>query len=239
MFRDFLPQIPNLEVGYLYTFGKEIDEGRLTVDYSVQKTVLGRDVVFGETHARFKDLLKTLKGDRIPNVEFLIGGGYRKRVSDDLMVGVNGFYNSTRLYGNWYSSGIVGLEVAAVTPGEGIVTLSWNYYGNVFSGKGGIFSAFRYGPGDHKIDATYSQPLYDRALEVRLKACAYRFNRAGLVRGWSAGGDLSTTNGLLTITYEVGHDRISGLFHNAGLFVNVWLRLGNLMAGESPFVLPR
>ncbi len=57
--------------------------------------------------------------------------------------------------------------------------------------------------------------------------------------GWRGGADLTTRDGVFTVRYEYGHDRIDGYYNTVGGFVNVGFQLENLLSGESPFVMPQ
>ena len=60
MFRDILPLIPNLQVGYLYSFGNHFSTGRLSLDY-LQPIRLGSDsAVFVEAHGESTDILNAV-----------------------------------------------------------------------------------------------------------------------------------------------------------------------------------
>jgi hypothetical protein len=52
------------------------------------------------------------------------------------MVGFNGFYDSTRILGAWWSAGGVGAEMAVLLPNQDTFDLNFNYYGNLFRAPG-------------------------------------------------------------------------------------------------------
>ena len=107
MFRDLLPLIPNLEVGYLYQFGNRHRTGRLSLDYVLPATVWDDRVIFAEAHGEFTNFWKTLqrlfrsetsrfvgsvpytgtetRTDRgYPDrIDLSFGGGYRKLLSEN------------------------------------------------------------------------------------------------------------------------------------------------------------
>jgi len=62
LFQGILPQIPNLQVGYLYSFGKAVKSGRLTTDFLVPISLSRDSTVFGEAHGEFQDFWKTVQG---------------------------------------------------------------------------------------------------------------------------------------------------------------------------------
>jgi len=127
MLRDLLGPIPNLQVGYLYSFGNSVKSGRLTLDYLLPITLgSGNSAVFGEAHTELQDFWKTVTGGANNRVDLSLGGGYRTIFNDKTLLGVNGFYDTTRLGGTWYSSGSVGFEMAALLPGNDAIDLSFN-----------------------------------------------------------------------------------------------------------------
>jgi hypothetical protein len=235
MFQGILPDIPNLQGGYVFQFGGTTREGRLTLNYTLPKTVNGRDVVFAQTYARFQDLLKTLTGCPYPQVQCLLGGGYRKRLSDGVMLGGNLFFNANRLHTYWYSSGIFGMEMAAVTAGEGLASLNFNYYGNIFSQTTGLFSLFRRKPGDYRVQFAYSQPLLDRSFNLQVQASGYKLYREPVLYGWIVGAELTTSNRAVSLKYNLGYDRMNARYHVVGVAFNVGFQVSKLIAGENPF----
>ncbi len=100
LFQGILPPIPNLEFGYLYYFGSNVSSGRLTADYILPIRLLGIGTVFGEAHAEFDNFWNTVTGgsSRFNNrVDVSLGGGYRRMLCNNTLVGVNGFYDTSRL----------------------------------------------------------------------------------------------------------------------------------------------
>lgn len=136
MLRGLVPLIPNLEIGYLYSFGNNVSNGRLTIDYLLPLSIGSGFVVFGEAHGEFQDFWKKPPGGTSNRVDISLGGGGRKIIGESLLVGPNTFYDSSRLYNDWYSSGGFGLEMAAVMPGDDLIDLNFNYYGSLFGRSG-------------------------------------------------------------------------------------------------------
>ncbi len=58
MLTPFLPIIPNLEFGFLYSFGKNVRTGRFTADYTLPYRLNADSVLFGEAHAEGWDFWK-------------------------------------------------------------------------------------------------------------------------------------------------------------------------------------
>jgi hypothetical protein len=250
MFAEILPRIPNLELGFLYNIGSKLRSGRLYVDYFVPFPLRGDSVVFGEAHGEFENFWK---GPSVSTVATLgttfshsvsnsrsdlsFGGGYRKLIGRSGFLGVNAFYDSTKLYGRWYSSGGAGLEMAALTPADGAIEVNFNWYGNLIN-RSELVNAFRNNVGNWDIEAAVYQPLFDQALDLRLSATAYNFNIGTSFYGWRTGAELTTRNGIFTLKYEYGRDEINGEYNTIGGYVNVGFQLENLVRGESPFIPP-
>lgn len=130
MLGPFLPTIPNLELGFLYYFGKNVRTGRFTADYVLPFRLSADSVLFGEAHAEGWGFWKkpsvsimTPAGFRTTTstarrrVDLSFGGGCRTMIGERALLGVNGFYDTTRLYDKWYPSGGVGLEMATILAG--------------------------------------------------------------------------------------------------------------------------
>lgn len=237
MFHGLFGPIPNLELGYQYSFGKRVRTGRLTLDY-VLPVKLGSDsVAFGEAHSEFTDFWKILRGNINNRVDLSFGGGYRSMLNAKTLVGVNGFYDSSRLAGTWYSSGSFGLELAAEIAGNDAIDLNFNWYGNLFN-RSVILDAFRTGPSNYDFQVGYSHELWDHGPDFRLSATGYRFDVGSPVYGVNAGAELKSRDGMFVLKYQVGSDKLDKTYQTVGAFVNVGLQLDNLLRGESPFTLP-
>ena len=217
-----------------------VRNSRLTLDYVLPVEFEPNSAVFGEAHGEFTNFWKILTGSTgfKERSDVSVGGGYRRIFHDDLFLGVNAFYDASRLGGRWYGSGGLGLEMASLLPGNDMVDLNFNYYGNIFQGRNSIVNAFRNGPGNFDIEAGYSHELYGDGPDLRLKVTGYRFDVGTKVYGWNAGAEVSTRNGVFTVRADTGNDRFNGTYHTVGGFVNVGLQLERLLSGESPFVMP-
>lgn len=250
MLSPVLPKIPNLEFGFLYSFGKNLRTGRFTADYVLPYSLSSDSVLFGEAHAEGWDFWKkpsvsvdtpagfiTTTSPSSNRVDLSFGGGYRTMTSANSLLGVNGFYDASRVYNRWYSSGGIGLEYAAIIGGDAAVDLNFNWYGNLFN-RDVLVNAFRNKGNSFDVEAGYSHSLFNQALDLRLKLVGYQFDIGTGVRGWRGGADLTTRNGVFTARYEYGHDAIDGYYNTVGGFVNVGFNLENLVHGESPFTLP-
>lgn len=237
MFRDILGPIPNLQVRYLYSFGKAVETSRLTLDYLLPVR-FGNSAVFGEAHSEFQDFWKTIvSGGANHRVDLWLGGGFRTMPNDNIMLGVNGFFDSTRLGGRWYSSGSIGFEMAALLPGNDALDLSFNWYGDPFRSNE-LANTFRRGPQNFDFQAGYSHELWDGGPDFRLSATGYKFSTGRSAYGRRAGAELMTRDGMFSVKYEIANDRLNDTYHTVSATVNVGLDLGAVLNGESPFVMP-
>jgi hypothetical protein len=250
MFKDILPRISNLEIGYLYQFGNVISTGRLTFDYVLPAYPSYDSAAFGEAHAEFTNFGKTLQRifssgnttttergypDRI---DLSFGGGYRKIFGDNLLLGVNAFGDTTKLADQWYGSGGVGFEMAALGAGNDLVELNFNFYGNLFQGRNSIVNAFRNGPRNYDASVAYSLQLGADGPDLRLKLTGYRFDIGTSQYGGNADAELKSKNGVFSLRGGVGHDPVNGWYHTVGGFVNVGVQFSRIFSGESPFTAP-
>jgi hypothetical protein len=250
MLTPFLPKIPNLEFGFLYSFGKNVRTSRFTADYVLPFKLSADSVLFGEAHAEGWDFWKrpsvsvaapppfTVTTSVTSNrVDLSFGGGYRTMLGDGVLLGVNGFYDSSRVFNKWYSSGGVGLEMAATVGGDDAVDVNFNWYGNLLN-RDVLVNAFRNKGNSFDVEAGYSHALFDHALDLRLKLVGYQFDIGTPVQGWRGGADLTTRDGMFTLRYEHGRDPINRDYNTVGGFVTVGLQLENLLSGQSPFTFP-
>ena len=237
MISDYMPRIPNLEIGFQYFFGNKVRSGQASFDYLLPFNLGNSSVVFGEAHGNWWNFAQRPVGGASNRVDLSIGGGYRKILSEQLLVGINGFYDSSRLFNNWYSSGSVGLEFAANIGSSDAVDLNANWYGDIFSSNS-ILDAFRNDGGSYDIEAGYSHAMFNQALDLRLKFAGYQFDTGSSVYGYKTGADLTTKDGMFTLRYEYGNDRVNGSWNNIGAFVNVGFQMENVIKGENPFTMP-
>jgi hypothetical protein len=234
--RGILPLIPNLQFGYLYNFGNDrVSSGRFTADYLLPLSLSPDSMIFGEAHTEFQDFWKTRSFNS--RVDMSFGGGYRTFFGRDTLLGVNGFYDTSRLGDTWYSSGGVGFEMAALVGGSDALDLNFNWYGQLFNGNV-IRNAFRYGPSNFDVQAGYSHELWNGGPDLRLKMTGYKFEIGRDVYGWNTGAELKSRDGMFVLKYDVGHDKVNKTYQTVGGFVNVGFQLENLFKGESPFTMP-
>jgi hypothetical protein len=250
MFSGIMPYVPNLELGFLYNIGTSVSTGRFTLDYVRPFKLSCDSVIFGEAHTEWLGFWTrpiiyipsnpnfTVRTSTANNrVDLSFGGGYRRMLGENFLLGVNGFYDASRLFNKWYSSGGVGLETAALLSYDAALDLNFNWYGNLFN-RDVLINAFRNNEGSYDVEVGYSHGLFDQTLDLRLKAAAYQFNIGSSVYGWRGGADVTTRNGLLAFRYEHSHDRINGDYDTIGGFVNIGFQLENLLKGVGPFTAP-
>jgi hypothetical protein len=235
MFPGTLRAIPNLQIGYLYNFGPNVRSGRFTADYLLPLNLGRESTVFGEAHTEFQSFWNTNSFNS--RVDVSLGGGYRTFLRGDTLVGVNGFYDTSRLGGTWYSSGGVGLEMAALLPGNDAIDVNFNWYGQIFNSTV-IQNAFRYGPSNFDFQAGYSHELWNGGPDLRLSATGYKFDAGSSVYGWNAGAELKSRDGVFVLRYNVGNDQVNQTYQTVGGFVNVGFQPEHVLKGESPFVMP-
>lgn len=255
MFPGLFSGIPHLKAGFAYSFGKNVRYGRGIIDYLLPLDIAPATTLFGEIHGEFQDFWRK-PSDRIvlaPAVgvgglqevpipsqqryDLSVGGGLRRGISTDSIIGVNAFFDASKVYDRWYSSGGLGLEFLSLLPGNGLLDLNFNYYGNLFS-LTDFVNAFRNGIGNFDIEAGYSQPLFNEALDLRLKAVGYQFDVGQKAYGWRTGVDATTRDGMFRVSYDHTSDRINAPYHTLSGSMHLGLQLENLLRGESPFTMP-
>lgn len=243
MFQGLLPPIPNLQFGYLYSFSNNYGSGRVTGDYLKPFSLNKESFVFGEAHAEGWNFWNSggtngNSGGRVNNrVDVSLGGGYRKFFGNQALIGVNGFYDTTRLTGKWYSSGSLGFQAAWLLPGSDALDLNFNWYGKLLNGYQWI-NTFRHGPSNYDFEAGYSHEIWDGGPDLRLKIKGYSFDVGSTLRGWTGGAELKSRDGMFVLKYEAGYDRLDNTYQTIGGYVNVGFQMENLFKGESPFTAP-
>lgn len=259
MLRGLVGPIPNLQVGYLYCAGSRYgSSSRLIFDYLMPVTFgRGDSSVFGEAHGEITNFWNAISSlwqsaDTTPTIittttgtssglksrtDLSFGGGYRTILNENTLLGVNGFFDSAELGGKWYPSGGVGFELAVLLPGNDAVDLEFNWYGNLFSSVE-LINVFRLGPDNYDFQAGYSHEVWGGGPDLRLSATGYRFGAGSNVYGVRGGVELKSRDGVFSLNYYGGYDRVNSAYHTVGGFVNIGIELSNLLSGESPFVMP-
>ena len=126
MFQGILPKIPNLQLGYYYTFGPQLRAGSASVDYLLPFKLGTDSTIYGEAHGEFQSLSIAPPGSPNNSVELCFGGGYRRMFGNHTMVGLHSFFDTTKLSGIWYPSGSAGVEMAAMVSRPN--TFLFNHY---------------------------------------------------------------------------------------------------------------
>jgi hypothetical protein len=139
MFQGILPKIPNLQLGYNYTFGPQLRAGTASVDYLLPFKLGTDSTIYGEAHGEFQSLSIAQPGSPNNSVELCFGGGYRRMFGNHTMVGLHSFFNTTKLSGIWYPSGSAGVEMAAMVTGHDAIDLIFNWYGKALDAS--VFSS--------------------------------------------------------------------------------------------------
>jgi hypothetical protein len=250
LFGAFLPRIPNLEFGFVYAIGPNLRAGRGTIDYVLPISPGNQSVVFGEAHAEFQDFWKSQKVSSTTGPGFVafttpannrtdlsFGGGYRRILGGNTLFGVNGFFDTTKIFERWYSAGGVGLEMVSNLSDNAAVDVRANWYGNLFS-RDVFINAFRNKGGSYDIGVGYNHALFDQALDLRLSFTGYEFDVGDAVYGYKTGAGLTTRDGVFSVKYEHGYDRVNNSYDEIGGFVNVGFQVENLLRGESPVTSP-
>jgi hypothetical protein len=255
-----MPTIPNLQFGFNYLFGRNLRQTWWSVDYVLPVFITRNDILFGEAHADSSSSTSTggfpflnnfwQQGSAGPQnrIDLSFGLGYRKFIGENLLVGAYGFYDSTRLSGTWRSAGSVGFQAAAKGPGDMAVDLNFNYYSDSYVGydsRGSVFPTFNLfgaianGTGNYDFEAGVSQPLFNRAYDLRLKFAGYEYDMGNSkVYGLRSGADVTTADGVFKVSAEFGNDRLTGQYGQVGAYVNIGFQAENIVKGESPFTKP-
>ena len=95
------------------------------------------------------------------------------------------------------------------------------------------------GTGTYDFEAGVSQPLFNRAYDLRLKVAGYEYDMGNSkVYGLRSGADVTTADGVFKVSAEFGNDRLTGQYGQVGAYVNIGFQAENIVKGESPFTKP-
>ena len=247
MFQGILPKIPNLQLGYNYTFGSNIRAGTASVDYLLPFKLGVESTIYGEAHGELQSFSIAQSGSPNNSVDLCLGGGYRRMFGNHTMIGLHSFFDTTRLSGVWYPSGSLGVEMATLVAGHDAIDLLFNWYGQaldasslnnlgsvpVTTGQDG------FGKSNFDFQVGYSHELYDGGPDLRLSVTGYKFDMASDVYGYYAGAELKSRDGMFVVKYDVGYDNTNQAYQSVAAFMNMGFQLENLVAGKSPFVMPK
>lgn len=247
MFQGILPKIPNLQFGYDYTFGPQLRAGTASVDYLLPFKLGTDSTIYGEAHGEFQSLSIAQPGSPNNSVELCFGGGYRRMFGKHTMLGVNSFFDTTKLSGAWYPSGSAGGEMAFMVHGDDAIDLLFNWYGkaldaSIFNSNPAYAAAAAtasFGNSNFDFQAGYSHELYNGGPDLRLSVTGYKFDCGSNVSGYYAGAELKSRNGMYVVKYDVGYDNANQVYQSVAAFMNMGFQLENLVAGKSPFVMPK
>jgi hypothetical protein len=247
MFHGLMPQIPNLQLGYNYTFGPQLRAATASVDYLLPFKIGSDTTVYGEAHGEFQTLSIAQPGSPNNSTELCFGGGYRRMLGKRTMVGVNSFLDTTKLSGTWYSSATAGLEMAAMISGHDAIDLIFNWYGkaldaSIFSGTPAYAATAAnasFGNSNFDFQVGYSHELYNGGPDFRVSATGYKLECGSNVYGYYAGAELKSRDGMFVAKYDVGYDNANQIYQSVAAFMNMGLQLENLLDGKSPFVKPK
>jgi hypothetical protein len=251
MLGDVLRPIANLQMGYLYYFGETVGANRLTLNYLPRIKLGPNSVVFGEVNGEFTNFwnsFRSLFGGSDTNagsnggIDLSFGGGYRKIFHDRVLLGVNGFYDATKLDDKWYNSGGVGVEFVALLPGHDALDLTFNWYGNPFNADP-LARSFSNCPGNYDLHLGYSHELWNGGPDLRVYGSGYEFSAGNgpwetRVYGTRGGAELKTRDGRFVVRYEAARDPLNGTYHTVGGYVNVGFDIARLFSGDNPIDLP-
>jgi hypothetical protein len=247
MFQGIMPEIPNLQIGYNYTFGPQIKAGTASVDYLLPFKIDAGTTVYGEAHGEFQTLSIVQPGSPNNSTELCFGGGYRRMLSKHTMVGLHSFYNTAKLSGTWYPSGSAGVEFASMISGHDAIDLIFNWYGKaldatIFGGTPAYATTAataNFGNANFDFQAGYSHELYNGGPDFRLSATGYKLECGSNVYGYYAGAELKSRDGMYVVKYDVGYDNAFTVYQSVAAFVNMGFQLENILEGKSPFVKPK
>ncbi len=238
MLGNFMPSIPNLQFGFQYFAGEKFRGGQFNADYLFPFNIDQDAVVFGEAHGNYWNYGEKPAGAATHSVDFSFGGGYRRMISQNFLAGLNAFYDMSQPYYQWYASGSIGLEVAANVGATEAADFHVNwYYGNLYSSTG-IDNGCRNQGSNYDFGGGYSLALVNAGLDLHLRMAGYKFDVGNSSYGYKAGADLTTRNGLFTISFDHGNDKINGPWNNFGAFLNVGFLISRYIIGEIPFTMP-
>ncbi len=247
MFQGILPKIPNLQLGYNYTFGPQLRAGTASVDYLLPFKIGADSTIYGEAHGELQSFSIAQPGSPNNSVDLCFGGGYRRMLGNHTMVGLHSFFDTTKLTGVWYSSGSAGVEMAAMVAGHDAIDLNFNWYGKALdasslnnlgyvpptTGEDG------FGNSNFDFQVGYSHELYNGGPDLRLSVTGYKFDMDSDVYGYYAGAELKSRDGVFVAKYDVGYDNTNQVYQSVAAFMNMGFQLENLVAGKSPFVMPK
>ncbi len=232
------PLIPNLQFGLLYDWGKKVNSSRFTADYILPITLSPDSILFGEAHTEVQGFSSFHNGPGFNNkADLSVGGGLRTILGNLTLVGVNGFYDGSVLNKKWYSSGGIGFELAHKLTDSDAIDINFNWYGQLFTDVT-LTNAFRAGPKNFDLEAGLSHELWEGGPDFRIKMTGYQFDTGTRVPGWNAGAEIKTRDGVISLKYDVGNDKLNKVYQTVGAFFNCGFQLDRLLSHGNPFTMP-
>lgn len=242
MFPEILPAIPGLEISYLHSFGRGYDSSRLLVEFVRPFRIDSTTTVYGEAHGLLRDFWRRDLRSEEGRLDLGLGGGVRKQLGPNTIVGAHAFYDARYEVEQWRSSASAGAMMAAILPGNDAIDLTVNLYSAYNSDPLiGLFEGTAKGSID--VTATYYHELWNAGPDVRLSAFGYSEDESVTTvhvrdRGYGGRVALASRDGMLRASYQYEHDSSLREIHTVGVNVNVGFRLENLLALESPIENP-
>ncbi len=258
--RNILPKWANLDFGFNITFNNSITTGSYFFDYLFPMQKGARESFFVEAHGEYLgywrnksealnqstlpffavpvEVITTTTIDSSPNrYDFSFGAGYRKLFGASTLIGINSFFDASSVFKEWHSSWGWGLEFAALGPYNSAIDFHLNQYGNLFRGSA-FLDAFRAQGTSVDFGGGYSVALFDEKLDLRLGVDGYRFVFGNEEWGWRGSAELTTGDGVVTLRYEHGYDRVDQSYDSIGAYVNCAFDSQHLLSGGNPFTSP-
>lgn len=257
---EYLPDLPNMDYGFIYEINPTgVDNFRFFADALVPFAGNAGRTAFAEIHFDYQgfpswtpasttEQIGSGPGSIVTTTDYKAarnrmnisaGGGYRAFVNRNTFLGINAFYDGSRIFGRWYSSWGWGLETAALVYGGGMADLRFNHYGNQFR-FADFVDMWRHGDISGDIEAGYSTPLGNSEWDLRFKLNGYQYGTGSntKITGLRYGAELTFADGLFTASADYGSDRSRGSYASVSGWINLGFQAENILRGESPFTRP-
>jgi hypothetical protein len=199
----------------------EEKSGHFAMDMLLPARIGGTSLLFLESRAECQVPFSRVSSWADHRFDLGLGLGLRKVWDDKVMLGANGFLDSSRLDGDWYSSPGFGLEFARAWS-----SAVWDVTLNAYSG-GGI-----------DLQSGFTFPIAHKNLDMRLFAEKYRFFDGEFILGSKGGVEVSIPGRLLAVSYEYGQDSRNPEYHALACSLSVPFSLERIFSGKNPFEMP-
>ncbi len=232
------PPIPNLQFGLLYDFGQKIMSARGTADYVLPGRPSLDSTLFAEAHTEIEIVSFWPSNNTSKNRSDLsVGGGFRTLLGAGTLIGANGFYDGSYLNKVWYSSQGAGFELAHKVSDSDAIDINANWYGKLFNDVI-LTNASRAGSKNWDLEVGYSHELWEGGPDFRVKATGYQLDTGIRIEGWNTGAELKSRDGVASVKYEVGNDKLNKVYQTIGAFFNCGFQLDRLFCLQNPFSAP-